>query len=339
MAGTRAQVSGTGIGIEKTLEKEQIPSGLVPALSPFVTLARQVVEGRSYLLTRRCTQRQYLLRPDPLTEEAYEYCLGEAVERFSITLHGWIAMSNHEHVIIRDNLGNFPEFLAHFHKMVAKVVNAHRGRRENLWATEQPNVVYLVSPEDAFDKLVYLLSNPISDDLVERAADWPGASSYGLHLSSRARTVKRPHIFFRADGAMPESVTLKPERLEGYEALSEEEWRDKIGKAVQAAEERARKERIRSGRRVLGRKNVLNMSPTDSPTTAEPRRGIRPHIACRDRERRIRELTALRVFRFAYREARLRFERGEHRVEFPLGTYWMLRFRSRFALETAPAVA
>jgi len=267
------------------------------------------------------------------------YCLGEAAARFGITLHGWIAMSNHQHLLVRDNNGNFPEFLAHFHKMVAKVVNAYRGRWENLWATEQPSAVYLVTAEDAFGKLVYLLTNPVSDHLVDRVVDWPGASSFGLHLGSRAKTVKRPHLFFRADGAMPEEVTLKPERLDGYADVSEEEWRDKIAKAVRAAEEQARQERATTGRGVLGRKMVLKMLPTDSPRTLEPRRNLRPHVACGSRERRIRELAALRAFRLAYRDARLRFQCGEKSVEFPSGTYWMLRFRAHFVLEARPKAA
>ena len=304
-----------------------------------MTLARQVLPGRTYLLSRRCTQRQYLLRPDAFIEEAYLYCLGEAASRFTITLHGWIVMSNHQHLLVRDNRGNFPEFLAHFHKMVAKVVNAYRGRWENLWATEQPSAVYLVTAEDAFRKLVYLLANPVSDHLIERVGDWPGASSYGLHLGSRAKTVKRPRLFFRTDGAMPEEVTLKPERLEGYEEMSEEEWRGKIAKAVQAVEEQARQERARTGRGVVGRKQVLKMSPTDSPRTQEPRGKLRPQVACGNREQRIRELAVLRGFRVAHREARQRFERGERGVEFPSGTYWMLRFRAHFVVEAGVKAA
>ncbi|MBN9166023.1 MAG: transposase, partial [Myxococcales bacterium] len=84
-----------------------------------MTLARQVVAGRTYLISRRCTQRQFLLRPDPMTEQIYLYCLGEAAQRYEITLHGFIAMSNHQHLLVRDNHANFPAFLAHLHKMLS----------------------------------------------------------------------------------------------------------------------------------------------------------------------------------------------------------------------------
>jgi len=121
--------------------------------------------------------------------------------------------------------------------------------------------------------------------------------------------------------------------------MSEEEWRDKIAKAVHAAEEQARRARATSRCNVLGRRKVLKMSPTDSPRTLEPRRNLRPHIACGNRELRMRELAALRGFRLAHREARLRFQGGENRVEFPSGTYWMLRFRAHFVLEARSKAA
>ncbi|MBK6694015.1 MAG: hypothetical protein IPG50_17690 [Myxococcales bacterium] len=162
-----------------------------------MTLPRQVVAGRTYLTSRRCTQRQHLLRPDARVEQIYLYCLAEACERYKITLHGFIAMSNHQHLLVRDNLGNYPEFFAHFHKMIAKALNAHWGRWENLWATEQPNAVYLVEAQDRFDKLIYVLCNPVADNLVERVAEWPGASSFGQHLRGTTRTIKRPRGFFR----------------------------------------------------------------------------------------------------------------------------------------------
>jgi putative transposase len=296
-----------------------------------MTLARKVVAGRTYLISRRCTQRQFLLRPDEKVEQIYAYCLGEAAQRYEITLHGFTAMSNHEHLIVRDNHANFPEFLAHLHKMIAKAMNAHLGRWENFWATEQPNAVHLVDAEDRFAKLVYLLANPVADHLVDRVSDWPGASSLQLHLSGRTRTVKRPRGFFSPDGNMPEEVTLRVERPDGFEELSDTDWIAKIEDAVRGEEERAREERRTSGRGVLGRKAVLRARPTDSPQTIEPRRTLRPCVACRESGRRIRELADLVAFRAKRREALARHLEGERDVLFPYGTY---RVRGLFL--TAP---
>jgi hypothetical protein len=41
-------------------------------------LPRQVLPRQFYLITRRCTQRQFLLRPDGPTNNAFLYCLIDA---------------------------------------------------------------------------------------------------------------------------------------------------------------------------------------------------------------------------------------------------------------------
>jgi hypothetical protein len=298
-----------------------------------MTIARQVVPGRTQMISRRCTQRQMLLRPDPKVDAIYLYCLAEAVQRFGVTLFAFVAMSNHQHLIVRDNLANFPEFLAHFHKMVAKAMNALLGRSENFWATEQPNAVHLVEAEDRFRKLVYLLANPVADHLVEHASDWPGASSFSLQLSGRTKVVKRPRGFFRVAGNMPAEVELRIERLEGFESLSHAEWRMKILEAVREEENRARKSRRASGGSVLGRKAILRADRSATPKTIEPRGKLRPCLACIDKTRRLHELEALRVFRTERRAALLRFIAGERDVPFPYGTY---RVRGVFVVRPPP---
>lgn len=277
-------------------------------------------------MTRRCTQRQLLLRPDQRTNEVFLYCLGEAAARFDVSLHAWVAMSNHHHVLLRDNRGNLPEFLAHFHKMVAKAMNAHRGRTENLWASEQPSAVWVVKPEDCLRKLVYVLANPVAADLVERVADWPGAISLGLNLSGRVVTVARPPGFFRDDGPMPSEVSLRAERIEGFEHVEGDAWRMQLESEVETAERAARSVRLAAKRAVLGRKAVLNADPAARPSTQEPPRTLRPRLACRDGARRARELGLIRAFREAYQAALVLWRGGVHAALFPIGTYRMRWF-------------
>jgi hypothetical protein len=47
-------------------------------------LPRQVIPRQFYLVTRRCTQRQFLLRPDAATNNAFLYCLITAALRSEI---------------------------------------------------------------------------------------------------------------------------------------------------------------------------------------------------------------------------------------------------------------
>ena len=157
-----------------------------------MTLPRQVMPGRFYMVTRRCTQRQFLLRPDAATNNAFIYCLAEAAQRFGIDVLLPSAMSNHHHTVIYDRHGTLPAFTEHFHKLLAKCQNALRGRWENLWASEQVCVVHLVDSADVMRKLVYAATNPVKDRLVERVHHWPGVNGLAALLGRRPLRATRP---------------------------------------------------------------------------------------------------------------------------------------------------
>jgi putative transposase len=166
-----------------------------------MSLPREVLPGQTYMITRRCTQRQFLMRPDKETNNAFIYCLAEAAARFRIEVLFTAAMANHHHTGIYDAEGNYPAFLEHFHKLFAKCQNALRGRRENFWSSEQTSVVRLVDPSDALDKMTYALTNPVKDGLVEKAHHWPGVSSLGFLLhGGRLTASRRARSFFTVVG-------------------------------------------------------------------------------------------------------------------------------------------
>jgi REP element-mobilizing transposase RayT len=119
---------------------------------------RQVLPRQFYLVTRRCTQRQFLLRPDVATNNAFLYCLIAAALRSEVDILLPCAMSNHYHAVIYDRAGRYPEFIEHFHKLLARSQNALRGRWDNFWLSEQASVVKLVDREAVFDKLVCYLT-------------------------------------------------------------------------------------------------------------------------------------------------------------------------------------
>src|SRR5262245_30026660 len=95
---------------------------------------RPVYPGRILFITRRCTQRTFLLRPDAETNNNFTYCLGEAAQRYGMDICLSQMMSNHHHTAAYDPHGHDVEFREHFHKLTAKSQNALRGRWENLWS-------------------------------------------------------------------------------------------------------------------------------------------------------------------------------------------------------------
>jgi putative transposase len=290
-----------------------------------VTAPRRIVPGETYFITRRCTQRAYLLRPDDETNAIFAYCLAEAATRHGIQLVAWNPMSNHHHAVVHDPKGRLPAFLEHFHKMIAKAMNARWGRWENFWSTEETCVTRLVTNQDILEKVVYVLCNPVAADLVDRVQDWPGLSSLA-YMDKKQTRHRRPKFYFRGeDSAMPAEVTLRatvPSRITKNETTAS--WWDRVRKAVREREQTLREQRAKAKRRILGRKAVLRTSPTDTPNSEASRRKLRPCIACKDEERRLLELAALKEFRAAYANARLRWAAADRRVTFPYGTYRLL---------------
>lgn len=287
-------------------------------------MPRQIVPGRTYLLTRRCTQRQFLLRPDAATNNAFVYCLAVAARRSRIAVHGFIASSNHYHAVVTDLQGRLPDFLEHFHKLVAKHQNALRGRWENMWSSAKTSVVWLVDDKDAVSKLVYTLTNPVKDQLVERTHQWPGATSYHATLNGKLLTAEKPSRFFRPNGPMEKQVSLQCMPLPGLVHQTRESYREMLLVLLEQVEESAATERRLRGSRVVGRKALLSQIPSDKPDSLESRRGLNPTVAAQGGWPKKEALDELRAFRSAYLAAREAWLVNKLH-SFPFGTWWMAK--------------
>ncbi len=252
---------------------------------------RRVLPGRTYLLTRRCLERRYFLKPSPLVEHIVTYCLALAAERFGVLLHVAVVMSNHHHIVLTDVHGNLPRFCHLFHSLVARMLNAHYGRFENFWGPNSYSAVLLAEPEDIIDKMAYALANPVAAGLVERGTEWPGFITTPKMLLGRpgqSIVVKRPEGFFGEKSACPKIVVLKfccPPALES--AMGKEAAADRLQRLREQKEEEARQRAKAKGVSFLGPQGVRDQDPFDSPDSYEPRFQMSPTLACRDQWKRI----------------------------------------------------
>jgi hypothetical protein len=254
---------------------------------------------------------------------AYLYCLIEAAQEFGIVILLSQMMSNHQHTEFFDPDGWAVEFYHRFHTHLAKCVNAYRGRWENMWSSDPPCLVELIDIDAIVDELIYTATNPVKDGLVEQVHHWPGPKIVQAFLAGRTLKARRPAFLFRADGPMPEEVEITltiPEELGDHDEIVA-----RVRDGIAAVEQDCARERAKDGRRVVGRRRVLRQSWRGCPTTHEPRRGLRPRIASRDKRARIEALQRLKEFAILYREARRCWLAGEP-VVFPAGTYWLRRF-------------
>jgi hypothetical protein len=268
------------------------------------------------MITRRCTQRQFLLRPDEATNNAFLYCLAVAALRTGVRVLFAAAQSNHHHTGIFDPLGKYPDFIEHFHKLLAKCMNALRGRWENFWSSEQTSVVRLVDAGDVLDKMVYALTNPVKDNLVAKVADWPGVNAFESIMNDGSMTAVRPDFFFREDGPMPATVTLTFLRPPEFANMAAEEFAGTLRARVEAVEAEAEARRRATGARVLGRQGVLDQDWRGSPSSPAPRRELCPRVAAKNKWSRIEALRRNKEFGHFYRTAFEAFRRGVKDVFF-----------------------
>jgi len=286
-----------------------------------MTAPRQILPGTTYLVTRRCAQRQFLLRPSQVTNDVFRYVLAVAARRFGIQVHAYCVLSNHFHLVVTDPGARLPAFEQYLDSLVARALNASLGRWESFWAPSSYSAVALHSSEDIVEKAAYVLANPVAAGLVRSARDWPGLWSAPELLDAGAVPARRPGSFFRQGGSMPESAELELTSPPGFDSPAD--YRDKLVAALAACEERAVAALASEGRRFMGATSALLQKPTARPAPGEPRRKLKPRVAGRDKWKRVEALSRLVDFLRSYREAWAALRAGARDVLFPAGTYWL----------------
>jgi REP element-mobilizing transposase RayT len=288
-----------------------------------MTAPRQVLPGTTYLVSRRCTQRQFLLRPSNEVNELFGFLLAVAAERYHVEVHAYCVMSNHVHLVVSDPGAQIPAFNQFLASLVARSMNALLVRFENFWATSSYSAVALQNPADIVDKVAYVLANPVSAGLVRHGKQWPGLWSSPGQIGADALEFKKPAWFFRKKGktALPELARLKLVAPPGFG--SQEEFRRVMEDTLTAREEDAAAKLAAEGRGFLGAQGVQAQTPLAQPSAAGPRFGLNPRIACRDQWRRVQVLRQLVTFIQDHRAALEKWRTGERAVVFPFGTYLM----------------
>ena len=284
-----------------------------------MTAPRRVLANATSLVTRRCSERRFFLRPSPVTNAIFHYVLALAASRYGVLVHAYCVLSNHYHLLITDPGARLPEFAQYLDSLVARAVNASIGHFEGFWSSGTSySAVTPVSREDVIGKAVYVLANPVAAGLVQSGAEWPGVWSAPDLVGAAPIVAPRPRVFFREDGYLPASVEL---RLTPPPGLTAAEFRDQLGRALTSRERQLRREFAAEGRSFLGVRKVLAQKPHARPAPGEPRFELNPRIAARDRWKRIEAIGRLREFLAEYRKAWTALRAGAAGVVFPAGTY------------------
>ena len=287
-----------------------------------MTPVRRILKRKTYLATRRCSERRFFLKPSKRTAGIFPYALALYAKRYAVQIHAYCVLSNHYHLVLTDTLGRLPDFERDVNALIAKVTNCALGRWDAFWERVSYSAVELVTPDSVLEKLVYTLANPVAAGLVPLASKWPGVWSDPRRIGAPPIRIERPKVFFDEDGQMPAFVELQ---LTPPPAFADDPtFVEQVLGALREAEASEAARLAREARAFMGAARVLAQSFFARPDPGAPRRVLSPRVACRSKWKRIEALQMLVEFRDAYREALDAWRTGMRDVLFPHGT-WQMR--------------
>jgi putative transposase len=290
-------------------------------------------EMGSFVTTRSRNSELWFVNNSALEDAILGYA-AKFGKRYGVKLYALAIEGNHI-----QSPADFPEcnrasFMRDFNSCVARVLPYHvpeyPGGR--FWGRRYSSE-FLPAGDDTEEYFFYTILQAVQDGLVEKISEYPGYNCFhdavwGIERKFKVvrwgeyrAALRCKHKVSKKD--YTDIVTLKYERLPGYEHLSRKEYAALMHEKL---EERRRKivdARKRQGLGFAGRQALLKTRPGTLPrkTKTSTRHSHRPRVlsVCQARGK------AARTWYFSvyaqYKEASHRYRSGELDVKFPPGTY------------------
>ncbi|MEM1023962.1 MAG: hypothetical protein AAF627_02055 [Myxococcota bacterium] len=266
---------------------------------------RQLTPGAWWSVVVRCARSEFRLRPDSERTQAVGFFLAKALKACpGIKLAAVSQMSNHMHLVLRDDESQLSNFMCRFEGPLAKMLNVLDDTRGQVFEKRFTSI-QAIDPDAVLECIVYSVMNPVSAHLVARIEDWPGLLVWPGKESALRFSRNRP--LMRSPSTEESYVLSIPQELLCEKAKS---W---LRQAVVARTNQLASKR--RGRRVLGCARVLAQRVFDVPKRTK--RSPLPicHASCLERWWNF--LRQLRDFISSYRMASLAFRAGDRNVHFP----------------------
>ncbi|MDF1660818.1 MAG: transposase [Planctomycetota bacterium] len=302
-----------------------------------MTVPRLLLPKSTYLVTRRCAQRMFLLTPGVVVNRVFAYCLAKAAQVYSIEIHGFIVLSNHYHIVLSEGAETvqLPKFMRFLNFSVARALNIHYKRRENFWSSRPYSAVRLIGRSAVLDKLVYTLVNAVKAGLTADPGDWPGLHSSLRKVGSEKIVARRPKLFFAPNTHEVQSIQLSTSIPPQFADLTLREFQKLMNDCVTQRLRELSEEREAVGKGILGALAVLRQDPFSHPKDMPFEKKLNPRIACKDKGLRLAILDQFKDFYQSYREAWRQWKKGIRDVLFPFGSYLMSTLHGAHCIEPA----
>ena len=287
-------------------------------------------------VTCRTIGARALMAPSPhprIFNEVVVGVLGRALEVSPLELCGCVFLANHTHLLLvvreQQELSRFMQHVAcNLSKEIGGRIRQWQGA---FWQRRYDGIVVSDEPQKQWQRLEYLLSNSVKEELVESPLNWPGvhcarALIHGESLEgfwwnrTKEWAARRRGLELGIyDFATRYEVGFA--QLPAFRHLSPEEYQDRVAELVQKIEDEGAQ--ARGHKTVAGVEKIVHQNPYKAPTR-RTKQGARPRCHVFDRKVRaaLEKERAFYEIRFWAAAESLRGPRGRAAAEeFPYGCY------------------
>jgi REP element-mobilizing transposase RayT len=281
-------------------------------------------------ITGRTVQGRFLFVPSDAFNDIALGVLGRAQRLYNVRLFGYVVLSNHVHILARvDNAQQLASFAGYFASNLAREVARLTGWTDKIWSRRYQAIVISNEEKAQAERLAYILSHGVKEDLVEKIADWPGLHCVHSLLSGQPAEgtwfdrTKEYAARIRGESIRPrqfassEIVTLEP--LPCWAHLPTEKVTELIREMVESIEAQAAQRRVDTGAVVLGPAAIKAQHPHHRPSKLKKSPAPLFHAATRCIRRELYD--AYKFFLAAFREASERLRSGDRNARFPIGCF------------------
>jgi REP element-mobilizing transposase RayT len=292
---------------------------------------RFIPDGGSLVeVTCRTIQGRLLMRPSPQLNEIILGVLGRAQRLYPLEIVGYVFTSNHYHLLLRvETAERLSQFMGYFSGNLAREIARLTGWKDKVWSRRYEDVLITDEEASQVDRLAYVLSNCVKENLVAQVEEWPGVHCGGpllagdpvegiwfdrkFEYNARLRGKEPgPREFAR-----PEKVVLS--QLPCLKHLTPEAYRVRVVELVREIEGAAAAARQESGIEPLGADGVRAQNPETRPRKLSKSPAPFVHAATKAARKAIWEAYAW--FVSAFRGAAEKLRAGDRNVAFPIGSF------------------
>jgi hypothetical protein len=293
---------------------------------------RMISNDYVYSITQRAVDRTFLFLPNIEVKNIIGSSAARAMLKHPVNLF-WLDYNiNHEHMGIGP-VSDSPEDFTHmirfvqtFHQMVAVSLNKLYTREGAVFGAKSHHTPCLDN-ESAFNQLLYSMTNPVKDNLVDKMSHWKGFSSYNYLAKGEA-----PKFTFidneaynkRKNKKTPKTaftkiIYLHFSPLPSLGNYSKGKQQSILRKAVREKEQYFRDRRTSENKKVAGIIKLNKLTHRDRPKT-EPEKSKKPICHTSDINLLNKFKQKLKFFIDAYLESSKLYRNGHFHVQFPRGS-------------------